>query len=244
MKRTEGKVRKALDKFNMIQTGDKIAVGLSGGKDSLALLTLLANLRRYYPQKFDLVAITIDMHNGESDFSKITEYCNSLGVEHIILPSRLYELLFEVRKEHNPCSLCARLRRAMLAEEAKKLGCNKIALGHHADDFIETFFLSMFYESRLATFAPVTHLDRTGMIVIRPMLLVWESETRAIARNLPVFHNDCPADKNTQREFIKQMLKDLEPKIHQVHEHILSALTHPERNHLIKTDLIEISKKD
>lgn len=236
MKRAEGKVRKALEKFNMIEIGDKIAVGLSGGKDSLALLTLLASLRRYYPQKFDLVAITIDMHNGKSDFSKITEYCKSLNVEHIIIPSRLYELLFEVRKEHNPCSLCARLRRAMLAESAKNLGCNKIALGHHADDFIETFFLSLFYESRLATFAPVTHLDRTGMIVIRPMLLVWESETTAISRNLSVFHNDCPADKNTQREFIKQMLKGLAPKIHQVHEHILSALTHPERNHLITTN--------
>ena len=230
--KAEGRVRKALEQYNMIEEGDKIAVGLSGGKDSLALLTFMARIRRYYDKKFDLIALTIDMHNGKSDFSEITKYCESLGVEHIVIPSRLYELLFEVRKESNPCSLCTRLRRGMLASEAKALGCNKIALGHHANDLIETFFLSMFYESRLSTFSPVTHLDRTGMTVIRPMLLVWESETTAMTRDLPVFHNDCPADKNTQREFVKQYLAGLNKHIKQVHEHILSALIHPERNHL------------
>ncbi len=230
--KAEGRVRKAIERYDMIQDGDKIAIGLSGGKDSLALLTFLAKIQRYYPQKFELLAITIDMHNGESDLSKITEYCNSLGVEHKIIPSRIYELLFEVRKESNPCSLCARLRRGMLANEAKALGCNKIALGHHANDLIETFFLSMVYESRLSTFAPVTHLDRTGMTVIRPMILIWESETTAVSQNLPIFHNDCPADKHTEREFIKKYIAELNPHIPEVHEHILSALTHPERTHL------------
>lgn len=228
----EGRVRKALEKYKMIEDGDKIAIGLSGGKDSLALLTFLAKIRRYYPKKFDLIALTIDMHNGESDFSAISEYCVSLGVEHKIVPSRIYELLFEVRKENNPCSLCARLRRGMLASEAKKLGCNKIALGHHANDLIETFFLSMVYESRLSTFAPVTHLDRTGMTVLRPMILLWESETTAVSQNLPVFHNDCPADKHTEREFIKGYIASLNQHIAHVHEHILSALVHPERNHI------------
>jgi len=230
--KAEGRVRKAIEKYDMIQDGDKIAIGLSGGKDSLALLTLLARIQRYYPRHFDLIAITIDMHNGDSDFSQISEYCQSLGVEHKIVPSRIYELLFEVRKEDNPCSLCARLRRGMLANIAKDLGCNKIALGHHANDLIETFFLSMFHESRLSTFAPVTHLDRTNMTVIRPMILIWESETSAISQTLPVFHNDCPADKHTEREFIKQYLASLNPHIAKVHEHILSALTHPERNHI------------
>ncbi len=229
----EGRVRKAIEQYGMIEEGDKIAVGLSGGKDSLALLTFLARIKRYYPQKFELIAITIDMHNGESDFSKITEYCNSLGVEHKIIPSRIYELLFEVRKESNPCSLCARLRRGMLASEAKALGCNKLALGHHANDLIETFFLSLFYESRLSTFCPVVKMDRSGIIVIRPLVLIWESETIAMAENLPVFHNDCPANKNTQREFIKQFISSLNPHIRHVHEHILSALTHPDRNHLL-----------
>lgn len=234
MQRIQGKVRKALEQYKMIEDGDKIAVGLSGGKDSLTLLKAMAALKRYYDKQFDLVAITVDMHNGESDFSKITEFCNSLGVEHVIVPSQIYDILFEIRKEKNPCSLCARLRRAILAETAKSLGCNKVALGHHANDLVETFFLSLFYESRLSTFLPVTHLDRTDIIVIRPMILVWEKEVVSNARDLPVFHNDCPADKNTQREYIKGLLQSVAPNIHQVHEHILSALTHPERNHLFK----------
>lgn len=230
--KAEGRVRKAIERYDMIQEGDKIAVGLSGGKDSLALLTFLSRIQRYFPKKFELIALTVDMHNGESDFSQITEYCRSLGIEHKIIPSRIFELLFEVRKESNPCSLCARLRRGMLANEAKALGCNKIALGHHANDLIETFFLSMFYESRLSTFAPVTYLERTGMTVIRPMILVWESETVAVSAGLPIFHNDCPANKNTQREFVKKYIATLQPHIPEVHEHILSALIHPERTHL------------
>ncbi len=234
MKRIQGKVRKALELYNMIEAGDKIAVGLSGGKDSLTLLEALASLKNYYPVPFEVVAITVDMHNGESDFSKISAFCERLGVEHTVVPSQIFDILFKIRKEPNPCSLCARLRRAILAETAKKLGCNKVALGHHADDLIETFFLSLFYESRMSTFLPVTHLSKTDIIIIRPMILVWEREVRAQAKNLPVFHNDCPADKNTQREYIKDLLNSIAPHIHQVHEHILSAITHPERNHLFK----------
>ena len=236
MQKIQGKVRKALEQYKMIEDGDKIAIGLSGGKDSLTLLKAMAALRRYYDKQFDLVAITVDMHNGESDFSQITEFCNSLGVEHVIVPSQIYDILFEIRKEKNPCSLCARLRRAILAETAKSLGCNKVALGHHANDLVETFFLSLFYESRLSTFLPVTHLDRTDILIIRPMILVWEKEIISNSRDFPVFYNDCPADKNTQREFIKGLLQSIAPNIHQVHEHILSAITHPERNHLFKLD--------
>ena len=234
MQKIQGKVRKALDQYKMIENGDKIAIGLSGGKDSLVLTKALASLRRYYDKSFDLVAITVDMHDGKSDFSAISEFCAELGVRHEIMPSQIYDILFNVRHENNPCSLCARLRRAILAESAKKFGCNKLALGHHANDLIETFFLSLFYESRLSTFLPVTPMDRTGITVIRPMLLVFEKDTIRAARDLPVFHNDCPANKNTQREFIKNLLQSIAPDIHQVHEHILSALTHPERNHLIK----------
>ncbi len=232
MQKIQGKVRKALDDYNMIQDGDKILIGLSGGKDSLTLLEAMANLRKYYPKKFDIIAVTIDLFNGKSDFSKIAEFCKNLNVQYEIINSQIYEILFEIRKENNPCSLCTRMRRGILAETAKKFGCNKIALGHHANDLVETFFLSMFYESRLATFKPVTFWDKTKLTVIRPLLLVWEKETSANAKHLPVFHNPCPADKNTQREFIKQMLQGIAPQIHQVHEHILSALTHPERNNL------------
>lgn len=233
MQKIQGKVRKALDEYNMIEDGDKIAVGVSGGKDSLTLLYALAKLRRYYDKKYELVAITVDMHNGESDFSKIQEFCKELDVEYHIIPSQIYDILFNIRKENNPCSLCARLRRAILSETAKSLGCNKLALGHHANDLVETFFLSLFYESRLSTFLPVTPLDKTGITMIRPLILVWEKETINASKNFPVFHNDCPADKHTQREYIKDLLKQIAPNIHQVHEHILSALTHPERNHLL-----------
>lgn len=233
MQKIQGKIRKALDEYNMIEEGDKVAVGLSGGKDSLVLLTSLAKLRRYYPKKFEMVAITVDMHNGESDFSAIREYCGSLGVEYVVVPSQIYELLFTVRKEANPCSLCTRMRRGILSDTAIKLGCNKLALGHHADDLIETFFLSLFYESRLSTFLPKTHLDRTGITMIRPMILVWEKETITASKKMPVFFNDCPANKNTQREYVKSLLKSIEPHIHRVREHILSAILHPERNHLL-----------
>ena len=234
MQRIQGKIRKALDEYNMIDEGDKIAIGVSGGKDSLVLLTALSKIRKYYPKKFDIVAITVDMHNGESDLSKIQAYCASLEVEYKIVPSQIFELLFSVRKEANPCSLCTRMRRGILSETAINLGCNKLALGHHADDLIETFFLSLFYESRLSTFLPVTHLDRTGITMIRPMILTWEKETIAASKsnNMPVFKNDCPADKNTNREYVKSLIKSIAPHIHQVHEHILSAILHPERNHL------------
>ncbi|MBQ7977077.1 MAG: tRNA 2-thiocytidine(32) synthetase TtcA [Clostridia bacterium] len=236
MQKIQGKVRKALDEYKMIDDGDRVAVGLSGGKDSLTLLCALAKLRRYYDKKFEIVAITVDMHNGKSDFSKIKEFCEELNVEYHIIPSQIYDILFNIRKENNPCSLCTRLRRAILSDTAKKLGCNKLALGHHANDLVETFFLSLFYESRLSTFLPVTPLDRTGIVMIRPMLLVWEKEAISAAKNFPVFHNDCPADKHTQREYVKDLLKQVAPNIHQVHEHILSALTHPERNHLFKIE--------
>ncbi len=234
MQKIQGKIRKALEQYNMIEDGETIAVGLSGGKDSLVLVQALASLRRYYDKKFDIIAITIDMHNGESDFSKIAEFCKNLDVRHEIVPSQIYDILFKIRKENNPCSLCARLRRAILAESAKRFGCKKLALGHHANDLIETFFLSLFYESRLSTFLPVTTMDRTGVTVIRPMILVFEKEIIRASRDMPVFYNDCPADKNTQREYVKELLNKIAPNIHQVHEHILSALTHPERNHLFK----------
>ncbi len=236
MQRIQGKIRKAIEEYNMIEEGDKVAVGVSGGKDSLTLLTCLASLRNYYPKKFSIVAITVDMFNGQTDLSKIAELCNQLEVEYHIVPSQIYEILFEVRKEKNPCSLCTRMRRGILSETAIKLGCNKLALGHHADDLVETFFLSLFYESRMSTFLPVTHLDKTGITMIRPMILVWEKETKEFSKTLPVVTNTCPADKNTQREYIKYLLKDVATHIKKVHAHILSAITHPERNHLFELD--------
>ncbi|MCL2540138.1 MAG: tRNA 2-thiocytidine(32) synthetase TtcA [Firmicutes bacterium] len=212
MKQIEGKVRKALHEYKMLESGDKIAVGLSGGKDSLVLLTALSKVAKYNPIPYDLVAISIDMHNGATDFSKITAYCNGLGVEHKIVNSQIAELLFEVRKEKNPCSLCAKMRRGALNAAAKELGCTKVALGHHADDLTETLFLSLIYEGRISTFSAVTYLNKVDITVIRPLILVTEAETIKASKSLPVLHNPCPANKHTEREYVKQLLNGIEKK--------------------------------
>ena len=174
------KTRRAVDQFNMIEEGDKIAVGLSGGKDSLALLYSLAGLRRFYPKKFEVVAITVDMGLGldEDEVNAMKEVCQELDVHYHIEPTQIGEVVFEVRKESNPCSLCANMRRGALNSAATALGCNKVALGHHADDLIETLFLSLFYEARLSTFSPVTRLSRKKITVIRPMIFLREMEQK------------------------------------------------------------------
>lgn len=225
-------MRKALEKWNMIEDGDRVAVGVSGGKDSLSLLKHLAEIRRYFPKKFELCAISVDMYNGATDFSEVRAFCEALDIEHHIVKTQIYELLFEVRKEQNPCSLCAKIRRGALANTAREHGCNKLALGHHADDLVETFFLSMFYEGRLSTFAPVTFLSKTEITVIRPLVLVWEKNIIAESTGLPVLHNPCPANKNTKREFIKKHIHELEFQVPKLKNNVLSALMSPERTHL------------
>ena len=231
---------KALERFDMIQPNDKIAVGVSGGKDSLTLLETLAKISTYYPIPFSVVAISVDMYNGKTDFSKVKELCEKLNVEFYVVNTNLYELLFEIRKEKNPCSLCSKIRRGALCNKAKELGCNKVALGHHADDLIETFFLSLYYEGRLSTFAPVSFMSRSQISIIRPLILVWERDISSHAKSLPVIHNPCPADKNTKREWIKSQIKDLGFKIPKVEKNILNAIINPERYHLFDN----ISPKD
>ena len=166
------KARRAAEDYDMIEEGDKIAVGLSGGKDSITLLYILATMRRFYPKKFEVVAITVDMglEYDKDEVEALKKLCEELNVEYVIEPTEIGKIVFDVRKEQNPCSLCANMRRGALNNTAVKVGCNKIALGHHADDLIETLFLSLFYESRLSTFSPVTHLERKNVTVIRPMI--------------------------------------------------------------------------
>ena len=228
------KTRRAVDQFNMIEEGDKIAVGLSGGKDSMALLYSLAGLRRFYPKKFDIVAVTVDMGLGldQTEVDAVKKACQELNVQYHIEPTQIGEVVFEVRKESNPCSLCANMRRGALNSAAANLGCNKVALGHHGDDLIETLFLSLFYEARLSTFSPVTRLSRKKLTVIRPMIFLREMEIIGFTKDKPIIHNPCPADKNTRREFIKTLLKDLEKDNKKLRENVLGALTHPERNNL------------
>lgn len=228
-------VRRAIEQFNMIEDGDKIAIGLSGGKDSMALIYTLAGLRRFYPKKFDIVAITIDMGFKDTDQTKIEklrEECDKLGIKHIVEKTDIAEILFEIRKESNPCSLCSKMRRGALNTVAIRENCNKLALGHHSDDLIETFFLSLFYEGRISTFHPVTQLSRTGITVIRPLMYVKEKNISAFMSDKPILKNVCPADKHTQRQYVKNLIESIQDDIPFVKDRVLGALTHPERNNL------------
>lgn len=211
MQRLLSSVRRAIDEYAMIQEGDRIAVGVSGGKDSLALLTALAGLRRFYPKHFSLYAVTLDMGFEGMDFSPVAALCDHIGVDYHIVKTDIKQIIFDIRKEKNPCSLCAKMRRGALHDAALSIGCSKVALGHHHDDVIETFFLSLIYEGRVSCFSPVTFLDRRGITLIRPLIYTPEAQVRGIATKLalPVVHNPCPADGNTKREEVKQLLSSL-----------------------------------
>lgn len=228
MKRVLSYTRRAVDDYNMIEEGDRIAVGVSAGKDSLTLLCALAGLRRFYPKKFDLIAVTVDMgFEPKQDLSPIAALCSELGVEYHVVPSEIYKIIFEARKEKNPCSLCAKMRRGALHNAAKELGCTSVALGHHFDDVVETFMLNLFFEGRLGCFSPVTYLSRVGIKLIRPMLYMPEKDVAEFARKneLPVLSSPCPADKNTQREEMKQLLRKLERENRGLRYRIFGALS-------------------
>ena len=204
--------RRAVDDYNMINENDHITVGISGGKDSLALLCALANLKKFYPKKFTLSAVTLSLGYKEMDFSPVKKLCDKLGVEYIIKETDIAEILFDIRKEKNPCSLCAKMRRGALHDAALEIGSHKVALGHHQDDALETFMLSLIYEGRINCFSPVTYLDRKDITLIRPLLYTPEIFITGFSSryNLPVVKNMCPADKNTKREYIKELVKKLE----------------------------------
>lgn len=225
-------MRKACENYNLIEDGDKIAVGLSGGKDSLALLTALKRYQSFIDKKFELIAITIDLSGGKNDYSAIKAYCDEINVELHIIPSNVFEVVFDIRKEKNPCSLCANLRRGLLNSHAKELGCNKVALGHHKDDLIETFLMSLFFEGRLSTFKPKTYLSRVDITVIRPLIYCDESEIIKISNNFPILYNNCPANKHTERENAKNILKNLDQIYPNAKEKIFNAIINPQRYNL------------
>ncbi len=203
--------RKALDDYQMIEAGDKIAIGVSGGKDSLTLLYALSGLRRFYPKSFDIEAITVNMGFKELDFSAVAELCKSLYINYTIVESEIAEIIFEHRKESNPCSLCAKMRKGAFNSKAKELGCNKEAYAHHYDDVIETMLMSLIYEGRIHCFSPVTYLDRSDITLIRPLIYVEEADIKGFQRayKLPVVKNPCPVDGYTKREYVKQLIKSL-----------------------------------
>ena len=212
MKRVLSHMRRAVDDYEMIKEGDKVAVGVSAGKDSLTLLCGLAELRRFYPNKFELCAITVDMGFEGMDLTPIRELCRELDVEYHVVPTQISKVIFDVRKEKNPCSLCAKMRRGALYGYAREIGCTSVALGHHFDDVVETFMLNLFHEGRIGCFQPVTYLTQTGITMIRPMIYMPEKDVRYFANKnqLPVVKSTCPADGNTEREEMKQLLRSLE----------------------------------
>ncbi|MCT4688458.1 tRNA lysidine(34) synthetase [Vallitalea sp.] len=204
--------RKAVDTYNMIDDGDKIAIGVSGGKDSLALLYALKGLQRFYPKKFEVEAITVSLGFDNFDLAGVKNLCKELDINYTIVDTDIGEIIFNERKEKNPCSLCAKMRKGALNEMADKLGCNKIALGHHKEDIVETMMMSLFFEGRFYTFSPVTFLDRMKLYSIRPLMYVAEKDLIGFKNkyNLPVVKSPCPADGNTKREYMKNLLSNLE----------------------------------
>ena len=225
MQKLMGLVRRCVDDYHMIETGDKIAVGVSGGKDSLVLLQLLAGLREYFIKPFELEAITIDMGLG-MDYTAIEQMCRQMQVPYTIIKTEIGPIIFDYRKEKNPCSMCAKMRRGALNQAIVERGFNKLALGHHYDDAVETFVMSLLFEGRISCFQPVTNLDRTGIIQIRPMLYIHEKtiDNFASRQNLPVLTNRCPVDKTTKREEVKQLIFQLSQTYPDLKERIFGAM--------------------
>lgn len=213
MKRIVSLVRKAVDEYGMIREGERVAVGVSGGKDSMVLLWALALLSRYHPKNFTVVGVSVDPGFG-GDFTPIREFAEKIGVEYHVKETQLKEIIFDERKEKSPCSLCSKMRRGALNDMAKEYGCDTLALGHHMDDVLETFFLSLLYEGRINCFSPFTYLDRSRVTQIRPMIYVRECDVKsAIKRNnVPVMPKVCPVDGITKREDMKHIIRDLESK--------------------------------
>ena len=218
-------VRRCVEDYDMIQPGDKVAVGVSGGKDSLVLLAALARLREFCPKPFTVEAITLDMGTG-MDFAPVAEYCKRIDVPYTCIPTEIAHVIFDVRKEKNPCSMCAKMRRGALHTALLERDIHKIALGHHFDDAVETFFLSLFYEGRLSCFQPVTWLDRTGISQIRPLLYCGEGHIRHVAQRegLPVVHNPCPANGFTKRQEVKELVKELGERYPNLKSRVFGAM--------------------
>lgn len=215
-----------MDDYNMIEENDKIAIGISGGKDSLTLLYALYGLQRFYPKHFELYAITVDLGFQNLNLEAIETLCSSLGVEYQILRTDIAKIIFEDRKESNPCSLCAKMRKGALNDAAKNAGCNKVAYAHHKDDVVETMLMSLIFEGRFHTFSPVTYLDRTELTVIRPLLYMNEADVIGFVNKhqIPVVKSPCPADGNTKREYIKGILKLLNQENPGVKERMFTAI--------------------
>ena len=221
-----GTVRRAVDDYDMILEGDRVAVGVSGGKDSMLLLLALSHLRRFYPRHFELEAVTVELGFEGMDFTPVKELCEKLEVPYTCLRTDIKEVVFDVRREDNPCSLCAKMRRGAINDLIRQRGVNKLALGHHFDDAVETFMMSLLFEGRLSCFRPVTYLDRSGVTQIRPLIYAGEQKIANLAAqlNVPVVENPCPQDKASKRYEIKQLLKGMSAEYPDMKSKIFGAM--------------------
>ena len=219
-------VRRAVDDYSMIEEGDKIAVGISGGKDSICLLVALKHLQRFYPKRFELEAITVSLGLPGASYDGIQALCNELGVHYTVVETDIGKIIFDERKEKNPCSLCAKMRKGALNDMAEQLGCNKIALGHNKDDVVETFFMSLLYEGRLNCFAPVSFLDRKKLYSIRPLMYVEEGQVRGFIRRqeIRILKSPCPVDGTTRRAYVKDLLMKLDQETPGAKERMFHAI--------------------
>ena len=226
MQKLVGLTRRCVEDYNMIGAGDTVAVGVSGGKDSMTLLVLLAALREYYPKPFRVEAVTIDLGFPDMDYTPVAAFCEKLGVPYTIVPTQIETVVFGLRREKNPCSMCAKMRRGALNETLRQRGITKLALGHHHDDAVETFLMSLLYEARISCFQPVTYLDRTGITQIRPMLYIPEKSIEHFAQreNLPIVENTCPADKTSKRHEIKELVYELAGRYPDLKTNVFGAM--------------------
>lgn len=218
--------RRCVEDYDMIQAGDRIAVGVSGGKDSMVLLAALVRLKEFYPKPFTVEALTLDLGIAGMDFSPVADWCAAQGISYTVIPTEINHIIFQVRKEKNPCSMCAKMRRGALHGALQERGIKKIALGHHFDDAIETFYMNLFYAGSLSCFQPVTYLDRTDITQIRPLLYCGEGQIRNVAtrENLPVVQNTCPADGATKRQEVKELIADLSKKYPKLKDYTFGAM--------------------
>lgn len=225
MKKLLSKMRQAINDYKLIENGDRIAVGLSGGKDSLTLLHLLSEYKKFSPESFELLAITLNP--GKVDNSPLHKLCRELEIEFHEIQTDIQEIVFDIKKEKNPCSLCAKLRRGILHSTAEKLGCNKVALGHHKDDAIETLMLTLSYEGRINCFSPKSLMEKNNITLIRPMVYISEFMIKSTAKkyNFPIITNPCPADRKTKREDVKNLIEELNDRIPGFKENLFGALT-------------------
>lgn len=233
MQKVLSTMRKAIEKYNLIENGDKIAIGVSGGKDSLVLLKAMSDFKKFNLYNFEIVAVTIDIYSGKVDYSNLKKFCEDINVELLIEKTDINQIVFEERKEKNPCSLCAKMRRGALNSVCKRLSCNKLALAHHLQDVVTTFFLSLLYEGRLSTMQPKSYMSNSEITLIRPLYLTHEERIIHASRNYPILKSVCPANDNSKRKDVKEFVNNLEKNIPGVKKRIEHAILSDESYNLL-----------